>query len=261
MNHRLILTSLLLIFSSWAAATEQESDVILYQGARCQLETHWLFHTPLQAYFAADKKREYPFPSQSTANWRGHVATWEIVDNHLYLVELSPSSTLGLGASNEEEAKKQTQSAKEKLNQQLKTIFAGRMNADGKLSADWYTGHLRVFCKPEKKQYQHQDDKAPREVEEFTEIALLQIKDGAVTKETRFPLSEYWDKFEIMRQQRGITPAEAAAINEHLQFLGQSTRDWENVGDVAPKGPPAHRGRLPSLSHTPARRARPHSAD
>lgn len=237
MKHQFILFSLLLPIASLAYATEQESDVILYQGARCQLETHWLFPTPLQAYFAADKSREYPFPSESTANWRGHIATWEIADGRLYLVELNPSALPGLDISDEKQLKTQAQATKKKLSQQMKTIFAGQVDADGKIPARWYSGHLRVFCKPEKKKHQHQDDKTPREVVEFTEIALLQIKDGVVTKETRFPLAEYWNKFEIMRRQREIKPQEAAAINEHLQFLDQAARDWEKSGDVAPKGP------------------------
>ncbi|GEM_PF-2017366 len=228
------LAALLLLFAPFAAATEQESDVILFHGDRCELETHWLFPSPLQAYFAADKKREYPFESQSTANWRGHIATYEITQDRLYLVKINPSSFASLGE------KPDAAKAKEKKTQlktQLHEIFADRVGVDGKIPVTWYSGNLRVFSKPEKKQKQHQDDKTPREVVEFTEIALLQIKDGTVIKETSFPRSEYWEKFEIMQRHRQIAPKEAAAIEDHLQFLDQSSRDWENSGSIEPKGP------------------------
>ncbi len=239
MNLRILLTAFLLGFSIPAVATEQESDFILYHGALCRLETHWLFPSPLQAYFADGKHGEYPFPEVSTANYRGHVATYEIADKKLYLAKIDPSSMVGHFESEpkQEEVKAVIQKEKTKLDEKLRKVFAGRVGADGRIPASWYSGHLRIFCTPEKKEYQNEDDKSPRVVEEFTEIALLKIYEGTVVKEMRFPLAEYWEKFRIMQQRREIPQEEAEAITGHLEFLDSNNRDWNKTPGAEPQGP------------------------
>ena len=239
MRHAFLVTTFLLGFATQGAATDQEDDHILYRGANCKLETHWLFPSPLQAYFADEKHGEYPFPMASTANYRGHVATYEIADNKLSLVKIAPSSMTGMfdNDTKPEVVKAAVQKEQAKVVEILRKVFPGRTNASTRLPAMWYTGHLRIYCTPEKKQYQSADDKAPREVTEFTEIALLQIKDGVVVKEKRFPLEEYWDKFRLMQQRREIPPEEAEAITGHLEFLDSYSRDWNKVPGAEPKGP------------------------
>lgn len=221
------------------AATDQEDDHILYRGSDCLMETHWLFPSPLQAYFADDKHGEYPFPMASTANYRGHVATYEIADKKLTLVKIAPSSMTGMfdNDTKSEVVKAAVQKEQAKLDEILRKAFPGHTDASARLPATWYTGHLRIFCTPEKKEYQNADDKAPREVTEFTEIALLQIKDGVVVKEKRFPLAEYWDKFRLMQQRREIPAEEAEAITGHLEFLDSYSRDWNRIPGAEPQGP------------------------
>jgi hypothetical protein len=237
----LILPALLLLLTTQAAATEQEDDFVLYRGERCVLETHWLFPAPFQAYFADGKHGKYPLEMTSTANYRGHVATYEIVDGRLYLAKFQPSSMIGL-MEREESKPKQAEAALKKeqtrLDEVLRQIFPGRAAADGRIFADWYTGQLRIFCTLKKKKYQHPDEKTPREEVQPTEVALLKIKDGAVVKETRFPIAEYWAKFEIMKRRREIPAEEAGAITDHLDFLDSYSRDWGKIPGVDDaKGP------------------------
>ncbi len=68
-------------------ATEQEPDILHYKGYKLKLETGWGHPTPLQAYYN-QKKIDYPFQWYSTANYRGHVATWKIDGDKMYITKI-----------------------------------------------------------------------------------------------------------------------------------------------------------------------------
>jgi len=79
---------LMIIFNSCLLfATEQEPDFLHYQGKKLTLSTGWGHPSPLQAYYSQNSIN-YPFTMLSTANYRGHVAIWEILDNKLFLKEI-----------------------------------------------------------------------------------------------------------------------------------------------------------------------------
>lgn len=82
-----ITTLLFLTLVRCAFASEQMPDFVNYDGQLCELEVRWEYPSPLQAYFIASAKR-YPFEAWHTGNERGHVATWEITDSTLYLIEI-----------------------------------------------------------------------------------------------------------------------------------------------------------------------------
>ena len=98
-------------------ATAQLPDILIYRG-----ETFSLFTNPLESYFNEDhpKPREILAPG-CTASWRGYVATWEIKENHLYLVKLTRGCS--------------------KTEIPLEKLFPGRK---GPIQALWYDGTLRV---------------------------------------------------------------------------------------------------------------------
>ena len=62
--------------------TSQEPDIILYQN-----EKNSLYSNPLEGYFTLHPPRP-PFQMTKTSNWRGYVATWEIVEDRIFLIEL-----------------------------------------------------------------------------------------------------------------------------------------------------------------------------
>lgn len=85
-----------------------------------------LYSTPLDQYFEL-AGIEPDFESPSTALWRGYVATWEIVDDRLYLVELEsnlPDERTG----------------------NLGDLFPGFPE---RVFAHWYHGELRIPQGPE----------------------------------------------------------------------------------------------------------------
>lgn len=83
----LIFFLLLILISNFLRATDQVPDYLIYQGKKLTLFTSWGHPSPLQTYFSQNNLK-YPFQMLSTANYRGHIATWEIVDNKLFLVQI-----------------------------------------------------------------------------------------------------------------------------------------------------------------------------
>ena len=79
-----------------------------------------LYGTPLCSYFAAGGPRPN-FSRTSTMLWRGYVATWEILNNRLYLVDIK-ADVVGEGAAT------------------LETMFPGYPD---RVFAHWYSGELR----------------------------------------------------------------------------------------------------------------------
>lgn len=96
--------------------TAQFSEVLIYKQKR-----HSMFSQPLQSYFdlgGADPK----FQSPHSALWRGYVGVWEIVDDRLYLVNLSGTLENGVEAN-------------------IETIFPGFPN---RVFAHWYSETIRL---------------------------------------------------------------------------------------------------------------------
>lgn len=79
---------IILIASMPIYGTEQVPDILYYQNKKFALSTGWGHPSPLQTYFFQNNIK-YPFTMLSTANYRGHIATWDIFDNKLYLREVS----------------------------------------------------------------------------------------------------------------------------------------------------------------------------
>ncbi len=182
--------------------TGQENDYMIYQGVRCELETHWIFPSPLQVHFIADEARENPFESTSIANYRGHIATWEVSENRLHLISLALSDQNEPEVKEESKREDDTEMLSKKL---IRKIFPERVDAEGRVFADWFSGNLRVLSKPVKKQYKEADDEG-YELIEFSEITLLQLEKGKVIRETSFPVEEYWSKFNTYLQYRKLDP-------------------------------------------------------
>jgi len=96
--------------------------------------------------------------------WRGYIATWEIINNHFFLVEISDCFY-------EKQA-------------DLKKIFPN-LFSEGKVNANWYTG-LLVLPIGEIVKYVHMGYASL-----YEEYKLIEIKDGLLTKEKHFTSDEY----------------------------------------------------------------------
>ncbi|MCW8876512.1 MAG: hypothetical protein OQJ89_16845 [Kangiellaceae bacterium] len=86
----LLIAIFLIIISPFINATEQQPDYIEYQNETLRLSTGWGHPSPLEDYYSVNKIK-YPFKSWHTANYRGHIATWAIEDDQLFLKEVTTS--------------------------------------------------------------------------------------------------------------------------------------------------------------------------
>lgn len=68
--------------------TSQVGDIIFYKGKKYFSDTN-----PLQQYLEREKKK-VDFVAESicfsSGCWRGYIATWEIIDNKLFLTSIKP---------------------------------------------------------------------------------------------------------------------------------------------------------------------------
>ena len=84
-----ILALIILTFSinSRVLATEQQSEVIIFEGKTY----HFPYLHPLQPYLEKlEIKPEFRIEPEviTSGNWRGYMATWEISENKLYLKDI-----------------------------------------------------------------------------------------------------------------------------------------------------------------------------
>ena len=83
---RLLNILTILAFPLSGFATAQYGDILIYKG-----DTLILFSNPLEQYFESKGKRainHYELSWTSTACYRGYRATWEIVNDSLYLIRV-----------------------------------------------------------------------------------------------------------------------------------------------------------------------------
>lgn len=96
--------------------TAQVSEALRYEGQ----DGHML-SLPLEDYFSMSAYHP-PFRAPHTANWRGYVGSWEIRNDHLYLIGLRGRLEDGTEVT-------------------LDTIFPG---FGERVFAHWFSGTLRV---------------------------------------------------------------------------------------------------------------------
>ena len=116
-----ILILILFFCAKLTFATEQIPDYLYYKNKKLILYTSWGHPSPLETYYQQNNL-EYPFDMLSTANYRGHVAFWEIKNDKLFL--------------NEVQINKETYKP-EKYNIKSKN---DSLNENGYVFADWFSG-------------------------------------------------------------------------------------------------------------------------
>lgn len=79
---------LILTISFQVHATQQQPDYLYYKEQKLRLNTGWGHPSPLETYYSQNNIQS-PFKMLHTANYRGHVATWEIKSDKLFLKKIS----------------------------------------------------------------------------------------------------------------------------------------------------------------------------
>jgi hypothetical protein len=95
--------------------TAQITDVLHYENQKLSMCT-----LPLSVYFSLTTEPE--FEVECTALWRGYIATWEIKDNRLYLIDIHATFKNGENVT-------------------LGTLFPSYPK---RVFAHWYSGKIRA---------------------------------------------------------------------------------------------------------------------
>ncbi len=164
MKKALLLATFLLLSLS-AMATAQIPDYIIYKGEKYAMHTN-----PLEQYFEQfpDKR---PEGLQSTALWRGYIATFEIIDDQLCVKDIEVEHY---------DNETQEYSTLSVLNDIFPDEASRRL--------DWWSG-LMVLPHGEIVQYVHMGYASV-----YSEYLLLQIESGKLTDSRKFDHEEY-EKF------------------------------------------------------------------
>ena len=79
----LLTTATLLVFVAWLAAPANATDQAM-DGVAIDGEEYYFIETPMSPYWS-ETQPVPQFDPDSTANWKGYTATWEIRDGKLWL--------------------------------------------------------------------------------------------------------------------------------------------------------------------------------
>ena len=232
---KILLVAVLWTCAIIAAATEQTPDLLIYNGKKYSLSTGWGHPSPLQTYFSQNQI-SYPFSVWSTANYRGHVATWEIKENKFFLKEIQARDET-------------TPPAKYNIKSRSDSL-----NSGGMVYADWFTGVLSCYLPKDNNKYYYfyvrQGEVVNSQIltqEDFKKISEISEKDTTnhelMDKYMMLLLNENYISyyFRLASEQDHITLDE-----ETGQFAGQSGNsplleyfgndplqwpyNWENYG-------------------------------
>ena len=135
----------LLVVPVIVCATEQVPDILNADGLKLSLRTGWGHPSPLETYYHQNRLA-YPFESHSTANYRGHVATWEIVDGRLHLTSIG-IERYEPNAANPRSFTRVVESHKPG-EYGVKPRSRSR-SQDGGVLADWFSGVLDCWVRTE----------------------------------------------------------------------------------------------------------------
>jgi hypothetical protein len=186
---KLLLLLLLLVYAPAVFGTGQDADNIIYKGTE-----RMLFSNPLKDYYRGDPGRRPNFMvkplTMSSGNWRGYVATWEIVGGKLFLTKVDSWFCSG--------------STKESCHQvALSELFPGKVS-NQRVYAEWYSGELRV-PDGELLQYVHMGYGSTYERD-----LIFNVKKGVVSGP------------KVIDNTKGDLPSEPEAALKELQKLKES---------------------------------------
>ena len=154
---------LLFIISVNIYATAQYPDKIIYKGIEYDL-----FVNPLEAYLSENPGKRPRSNMASTALWREYVATFEIVNNELYLKDIKIEISTG-----------------DILRTEWVSVLLEFLNGQPNFKIDWFSG-LLVIPYGRLINYVHMGYGST-----YENYILLEIEDGNFIRENRMYYVEY----------------------------------------------------------------------
>jgi len=161
-----ILLMVAVSLSVQSYATAQRPDKIIYQGQEFALHSN-----PLEAYFGHFPDKRPTGGITSTGLWRGYVATFEVIDGQLFVVDI--------------EVEKVDLTAVDSYSYKWVSVMDEVFPDQPEVKVDWLTG-LLVIPRGELVNYVHMGYAAT-----YSEYTLLEFHNGDLTEEMTFDLEAY----------------------------------------------------------------------
>jgi hypothetical protein len=160
-----ILMLLAVVSLTMLRATAQEADIISYNDSQ-----YGLLCNPLDSFFKLYPDKKSHGNVVSSSNWKGYIATWEIKNQHLYLLDVTV------------EVSDETGNHFSQTKSVLHEVFPDQ----NEVVADWYDG-LLIIPIGKMVGYVHMEYGSS-----FEEYLLIQVKKGEVIKEKMFNNEDYF---------------------------------------------------------------------
>ena len=143
-------------------ATAQEPDILFYKGKKYSLYTN-----PLEGYFKKYPDKRPKTSIISTANWRGYVATFEIIDSTIFLRDIEI----------------EVEDAKNRIRRKsaMDDVFPGQKV----VALEWFNG-LLTLPYGQMIQYVHMGYSSA-----YENYLILEIRVGTLTKAKDFKHEDY----------------------------------------------------------------------
>lgn len=148
-----------LVALTFLFATAQQGDFLLLNGEKVSIHTD-----PLEPFLEQNPRALPKSDVISTANWRGYLATWQVTDDRLMLIDIEI-----LDASKPDQNKSLI--SRIKLRSVMSTVFPDRMA----VFADWFTGHV-IIPEGELVNYVHMGYAST-----YEKYIILRVEKGIVT--------------------------------------------------------------------------------
>lgn len=130
-------------FDYQSFATEQFPDIIIYGGKKYELSVGWGHPSPLQVLYIRTSTQS-PFQSYSTANYRGHIATWIISGGKLYLTEVDTRRHTGLTGTYWPDNGRRADTLASPGYFNITSLSGQQAEPNGAVLADWFSGVLEI---------------------------------------------------------------------------------------------------------------------
>ena len=161
-------------------ATEQTPDVFIHNGKEAELHTTWAYQSPLEHYFSKSKTNS-PFQMESTGNYRGYVAHWEVIDKKLFLKKITVET------EKEEYVKNEVgQYSQKREPYDLSKVFESGITPNG-IFADWFSGSILIFVDPYKKTGEGRCYSI-----EYKKVLIISLSKGVLTDKHSFIPDDYY---------------------------------------------------------------------
>lgn len=200
---RILLLSLLLLFSSKLSATGQIPDYLIQDKDTIAIQSN-----PLEEYFKKNPIDKDLITTRSSALWRGYIAFFKIIDNKLILENIYKQNYI--------------EDANGKNTEKLISIYQNIFGNDKNFECSFYNGVL-ICPYGELVEYVHMGYSSI-----YENYNLIEIKNGQLVKEQKFKSDEFI-KLKVKHYQKFKQSEEYKKMfDEFLKASNEMDKEIEN---------------------------------